>query len=125
MKLICSALLALIATDALAGGETKTLAYSKETAAAMIAAACEGKAEPTSTAGADGSVNHAYDASTEDLHRCQFIVEVSASGCVQAGSCKGYEDWARANPAISPSLPRQAFLSALEARKAASHPEDN
>lgn len=126
MKLIFAALLlGLIATNALAGDDTKTVASSKELGAAMIAAACDAKAQPTSTVGADGSVSRVYDASTEDLHQCQYISEMSASGCVQTGNCQGYEDWTRANPAISPSLPRAAFLSALEARKVASHPKDN
>lgn len=125
MKLICAALLGLIATNVMAGGDTKAMAYSKELGAAMIAAACDAKTQPTSTVDADGTVSYFHDASTEDLHRCQFINEVSLSGCVQAGNCQDYEDWTRANPAISPALPREAFLSALEARKAASHPKDN
>lgn len=125
MKLICAALLGLIATNALAVGDTQTMAYSKELGAAMIAAACDAKAQPTSTVGADGSVSHRYVASTEDLHHCQYISEMSAAGCVQTGNCQGYEGWTRANPAISPALPREAFLSALEARKAAPHPKDN
>ena len=125
MKLICAALLGLIATNALAGGDTKTVAYSKELGAAMIAAACDAKAQQTSAAGADGSASYVYDASTEDLHHCQYIGEMIASGCVQTGNCQDYEDWTRANPAISAALPREAFLSALEARKAASHPKDN
>lgn len=125
MKLICAAVLGLIASNALAGDDAKTVTYSKELGAAMIAAACDAKAQPTSTVGADGSVSHVYDASTEDLHHCQYISEMSASGCVQTGNCQGYEDWTRANPAISPAPPREAFLSALEARKAASHPEQN
>lgn len=125
MKLICAALLGLIATHALAGGDTKTVAYSKELGAAMIAAACDAKTQPSSTGGADGSVSHVYDASIEDIHHCQYISEMSASGCVQAGDCQDYEDWTRANPVISPALPRAAFLSALEARNAASHPQDN
>lgn len=125
MKLICAAVLGLIASNALAGDDAKTVAYSKELGAAMIAASCAAKAQPSSTVGADGSISHAYDASTEDLHHCQYISEMSTSGCVQTGDCQGYEDWTQANPAISPVLPREAFLSALEARKAASHTKDN
>lgn len=125
MKSICSALLVLMATNALAGDDTKTMTYSKELGTVMIAASCDAMVEPTSTIDADGSISTVYDASTEVLHRCQFINEVSASGCVKTGNCPGYEDWTRANPDISPAIPREAFLSALEARKAASHPEDN
>ncbi|WP_213664152.1 hypothetical protein [Stutzerimonas stutzeri] len=109
MKLICAALLGLIVTNALAGSDTKTLAYSKELGAAMVAAACDAKAQPTTAVGADGSVSLVYDASTEDLHRCQYITETSASGCVQSGNCQGYEDWTRANPAISPALPSHSL----------------
>ncbi len=125
MKLICAALLGLIASNALAGGDTKIATYSKELGAAMASAACDAKTQPTSKVEADGSVSHIYDASTEDLHHCQYIREMSASGCVQTGDCLGYEDWARANPAISPALLREAFLSALEARKEAPHRQDN
>ncbi|MCE7521288.1 hypothetical protein [Vreelandella titanicae] len=125
MKIICAALLGLIATNALAGDDTKAVTYSEELGVAMIATACNAKVQPASMVGVDGSVSHVYDASTEELHHCQYISEMSASGCVQTGDCQGYEDWTRANQAISPALPREAFLSALEARKAASHPKDN
>lgn len=125
MKLICAALLGLIANYALAGDDAKTVAYNKELGAAMTAAACAAKAQPSSTVGADGSITQAYDASSEDLHHCQYVSEMSASGCVQTADCQGYEDWTRVNPAISPDLTREAFLSALEARKASSHRQDN
>lgn len=116
IKFICSALLGLMATNALAGDDTKMMTYSEELGTAMIAASCDAMVQPTSAIDADGSVIHVYDASTEVLHLCQFINEVSASGCVKAGNCQGYEDWTRANPDISPALPREAFLSAVEAR---------
>lgn len=125
MKLICAVLLGLMATTALAADDTKAMTYSKQLGAAMAAASCDAKTKPTSTVGVDGSVSNAYDASTEDLHHCQYINEISDSGCAGTGNCKGYEDWTQANPAISPALSREAFLSALEARKAASHPEEN
>ncbi len=125
MKLICAALLGLTATNALAGSDTKTLVYIKELGAAMAATVCYAKTQPTSAVGGDGSVSYVYDASIEDLHRCQYIIEMSASGCFQSGNCQGYEDWTLANPAISTALPRAAFLSAIEARKAASSPQEN
>jgi hypothetical protein len=125
MKLICAALLGLIATAALAADDTKAMMYSKELGTSMLSALCEAKTQPTSKVGADGAVSHANDASTEDLHHCQYIAEMSASGCAQAGSCQSYEDWTRANPAISPALPREAFLSSLSARKAAVLAQDN
>ncbi len=118
MKFICAALLGLIATNALAGDDTKTLAYSKELLAAMVVAVCDAKTQPTPAIGAYGLVSYVYNAGTEDLHRCQYITETINSGCDQSGSCQGYEDWTRANPTISPALPRKAFLSGLEARKA-------
>lgn len=118
MKLICAAMLSVFATAALAAEDTKTRTYSKELGAAMASAVCDAKTQPTSQIGADGSVSNIYDASTEDLHRCQYISEMNSSGCVQAGNCQSYEVWTRANQAISPALPRDAFLASLMARKA-------
>ncbi|MFV1943386.1 hypothetical protein VPH49_21480 [Pseudomonas luteola] len=125
MKLICAAMLSLTASAALAADDTKAMTYHKMLGAAMVTAVCNAKTQPTLQIGADGSINEINNASIEDLHRCQYINEMIASGCVLAEKCQGYEDWTRANPAIWPALPREAFLSALEARKAASHPKDN
>lgn len=125
MKSIYAALLSLFATAALAADDTKAMTYSKELGAAMASAVCDAKTRPTSKVGADGSVSHTYDASTEDLHRCQYISEMSASGCVRAGNCQSYEVWTRANPAISPAMHRDAFLGAISVRKTASKAQAN
>lgn len=124
MKFICAALLSLIATGALAADDT-TMTDRKGLGAAMMSALCEAKTQPTLETGSDGAVRQIYEVSTEDLHRCQYIREMSDSGCAQAGSCQNYEDWTRANPAISPTLPREAFLGALLARKTAARGQAN
>lgn len=112
LKLICAAMLSLTASAALAADNTNTniMTYHKMLGTAMVTAVCNAKTQPTLEVGADGSINEIYNASTEDLHRCQYINEMIASGCVLAENCQGYEDWTRANTAIWPALPREAFL---------------
>ncbi len=114
MKLICAALLSVIATTSLAAEDT--MIYSKAFAAAMVSAVCVGKTQPTSKIGSVGTVRQVYTASTDDLHRCLYFSEVANSDCVKAGNCKSYESWTQANPAISPALPRETFLDAIAER---------
>ncbi|MFK4131958.1 hypothetical protein ACI2KR_06640 [Pseudomonas luteola] len=120
MKFICAAMLSLITSAALAADDTNLMAYNKVLWAAMVSAVCNAKTQPSFQVGADGSINQIYDASTKDLHRCQYMTEIIASGCVQTENCQSYDDWTRANTAISPTLPHDVFLSAILARKAAS-----
>lgn len=126
MKLICATILCLTAaTSAQAADDTMTMTYSKQFGAMLASAACDIKTYPTSIFGADGTVSRFYDASTDDLHRCQYISEISDSSCIQSVSCQSYEEWTLANPAISPALPREAFLGAIAARQAAAKGQAN
>lgn len=119
MRRMFATLFALVATSALAGDDSLAVVYSKELVASLAVSVCEAKTQPASIVGAYGVVTHSYGASVEDLHRCQYVSEMHASGCIQGGSCQDYERWKLTNPEISPDLPRAAFLSALEERKAA------
>lgn len=125
MKLIYAVTLGLFVNAAQAADDTLSMTYGKQLASAMTSSVCAAVTQPTAKMAPNGSSEKIYDASTEDLHRCLYITEMSDSGCAPSGSCPSYEDWTRANPDISPTLARDAFLSALSARKSAAHSQDN
>lgn len=112
MKLIHTALLCLLATAAQAAEHESELMY------AIATGFCTTLTQPTQRIQPNGATTNVYDANNEDLHRCQYISEMSSSGCTQSGSCPSYRDWTNSNPSISPALPREVFLSRLQARQA-------
>jgi hypothetical protein len=122
MKLIIAALVTLLASTAQAADEPTGVNYGKALMTAYGAGLCQVVSQPTQETGLFSSTE-SYDASTESLHRCQYNSEMHDSGCALNDTCLSYEDWTRANPAISPELPREEFLSAFLARRAATNVE--
>lgn len=117
MKLIFAALLSLVTTATLGDENPKLTNYSRELAYSLLRGFCGATTQPTSQIVQDGVDSQTYDASNDELHVCQYITEISESGCAQAGDCQSYEAWNKANPSISPTQPRELFLLALSARK--------
>ncbi len=65
-----------------------------------------------------GMSHKSYSASNKDIHSCQYIREMTASGCIEAKSCMSYKQWSRRNPGFSQDLPRAEFLARWKVREA-------
>lgn len=66
-----------------------------------------------------GRTSEVFDASNGMLHKCQYVQEMRASGCVAKGNCQGYDAWSKAYPSMDPELPRDMFLRAFEGHRGA------
>lgn len=121
MRIFLLPLLGLLATSAFAAPDATEqplgAKYLKEYAVSLAAGYCDASTLPPALSAADSPQVEDFGASNEDLHRCQYVHELSATGCMQTGNCSDYESWTQANPAIAPTLPREVFISALKARK--------
>lgn len=121
MKAICLVVLGLLAGTASAAPDAPeqplTVKYLKEYAVAVATGYCNVITQPHAPSVVDTPQVDSFDASNADLHRCQYVHEMSATDCMQTSSCPDYESWTQANPTIAPTQPREVFLSALKTRK--------
>jgi enamine deaminase RidA (YjgF/YER057c/UK114 family) len=53
----------------------------------------------------------------KNLHACQYMRETAASGCLEQGECKSYDEWSESHPEISLKLPAGALKTALNERR--------
>ena len=51
------------------------------------------------------------------MHACQYMRETAASGCLDQGECKSYDDWSASHPEISLKLPAGSLKTALNERR--------
>jgi hypothetical protein len=56
-------------------------------------------------------------ADLKNLHACQYMRETAASGCLDQGECKSYDDWSASHPEISLKLPAGSLKTALNERR--------
>jgi hypothetical protein len=114
-----SLLLALAATHAMSAEPVASrAALTRQIAAAFADGSCAALLEKdVRLSVADGTVTSRHLADNATLHRCQYVHEMAINACLSTATCPTYEAWSARNPLFNPSLPREAFLTQLEARQ--------
>lgn len=110
-----ASILASVGQQALAADATAGLAMLKHTAMSMVSGYCSKPSQEVKVA--DGSIEPR--GTNQQLHRCEYAREMAAyyTSIKEPARFVRYEEWAKTAADIDPSLTRQAFMAALQARK--------
>ena len=91
-------------------------ALYRQLGTALIAGQCDAVMQKGMTS-QSGTSAGSYTADNEELHRCQYLQEISIQGCASDKSCQSYGEWSKANFDFTPKLSRSAFIAKLDARR--------